>query len=92
MDTLMETIREGIAASSERVYESLSVADATKLLNFASGAETIAFGSERGWTLVAGEGEGRFVFAGVGVQAEPMSRREQMENALHYAKELERIV
>jgi len=89
MEKLLSTVREEIAECSERAYNSLSVADAKKLMLFASDKETIEYAQERQWTLK----DGKISFKPMDERsAGELPSKELIDNALTYAREIERIV
>jgi len=92
MEQLASTVREEIASCSERAYGYLTFTDAQKVMMFKDQKELLAYAQERGWQVA----DGRVVFqstapvSGPGLGEEP--RLALINQALVYAKELERIV
>lgn len=90
---LATTVRDEAASCSEKAYERLSLADAARLLRLGSEAAAREYAQQHGWTIT----DGVIVFPnnavanGAGARG-PLPSLELINNALVYAKELERIV
>ncbi|XP_063708258.1 26S proteasome non-ATPase regulatory subunit 8 [Culicoides brevitarsis] len=90
IDTLVETVKEEIAACLEKSYEKISLSDAAKRLNMRSKAELEHFGKKRNWVL---NSQGYYVFLSETVKyKEPLPSIDLAEQAIFYARELEMIV
>lgn len=91
VDMLMVTVREEIAACSERAYKSLSVEGAKRMLSIPSDEQVVAFCEEKGWRV---EGD-RILFAemeeGAGA-IEQVRSEDFISRSLLYARELEQII
>ncbi|PNW70163.1 hypothetical protein CHLRE_17g708300v5 [Chlamydomonas reinhardtii] len=89
---LATTVRDEAASCSEKAYERLKLADAQKLLLFDSEAAVKAYAQEHNWAVV----DGYVVFKTEATEGTTASKAipslELINNALVYAKELERIV
>ncbi|CAL5221569.1 g3785 [Coccomyxa viridis] len=89
MEKLLSTVREEIAECSERAYASLSTADAKKLMMFGSDQEALSYAQEREWLVK----DGKISFRQVEEKSAPsMPSKDLIDNALTYAREIERIV
>ncbi|KAG2491323.1 hypothetical protein HYH03_010328 [Edaphochlamys debaryana] len=95
---LATTVRDEAASCAEKAYERLRLADAQRLLLFDSEAALRSYAEEHGWSVSA---DGYLCFkqaAAEGGAAAPTTASraipslELINNALVYAKELERIV
>ncbi|GLC35908.1 hypothetical protein PLESTB_000518300 [Pleodorina starrii] len=90
---LATTVRDEAASCSEKAYERLRVADAKKLLLFDNEAAVRAYAKEHGWTVTVDD---YIVFRSAATEgtaaAKAIPSLELINNALVYAKELERIV
>lgn len=90
MDILLETVRDEIASCLEKAYEKVSVSEAAKRLNMPIKADVRTFGKKRNWTLTSDE---VYHFASeTPKQKEPIPSVDLAEQAIIYAKELEKIV
>ncbi|CAM6095564.1 unnamed protein product [Calypogeia fissa] len=92
MDLLAKTVRDEIAGCSEKAYDSLSVADAKKILMFKNDRELEEYTSEDhdGWEIR----NGHVYFQKVKEQApcKEIPSLQLINQTLGYARELERIV
>ncbi|EFJ43044.1 26S proteasome regulatory complex [Volvox carteri f. nagariensis] len=90
---LATTVRDEAASCSEKAYERLRVPDAQKLLLFDNDAEVREYANEHGWTITPDD---YIVFRAAAAEGTAASKAipslELINNALVYAKELERIV
>jgi len=87
MDILKETLSDEVASVSERAYKSLPAAHLAKLM-MTSEAGLKDYAVERGWEI-----RDNTVFFDVkGEQKAEVPATETIQEMLHYAKELERIV
>merc|ERR1711998_254412 len=87
MDTLSDTLREEIASCCEKAYKSLPCTRAAELLMLEP--STVGkFCEERGW-VVRGD---RIDFVTETIEKPEVPAMELIEETLHYATELERIV
>ncbi|GIL61105.1 hypothetical protein Vafri_15489 [Volvox africanus] len=93
MAQLATTVRDEAASCSEKAYERLLVADAQKLLLFDNDAAVRAYAKEHGWTITMDD---YIIFQSAATDGTAASKAipslELINNALVYAKELERIV
>ncbi|KAK8941797.1 26S proteasome non-ATPase regulatory subunit RPN12A [Platanthera guangdongensis] len=92
MDLLAKTVRDEIAGCSEKAYDSLSVADAKKIMMFSSDQELSTYIDEEHpeWEIKNG-----FVYFQKAKEAQPWKEIPSMQlinQTLSYARELERIV
>lgn len=91
LDMLMFSMREKIAACSEKAYDSISVDAAGKLLSLESKDELIEFCEERGWRIV-----GNSILFGPDTDGVPSMEQvpsvELIKRSLDYARELEQII
>ncbi|KAI0494966.1 hypothetical protein KFK09_025112 [Dendrobium nobile] len=92
MDLLAKTVRDEIAGCSEKAYDSLSVADAKKILMFSSDQELSTYIEEDHpeWEIKNG-----FVFFQKAKESQPCKEIPSLQlinQTLSYARELERIV
>ncbi|MEW5300209.1 MAG: hypothetical protein WDW38_003048 [Sanguina aurantia] len=88
MQQLASTVREEIASCSEKAYERLRIQDAKRLMMLDSEKEVREYAEEHGWQIQ----DGYILFK---AQADPNKEVPSLtliNNALVYAKELERIV
>jgi len=93
MDMFMETVRDEIADCLEKAYHNLSVTEAQKLLGFSSPSELEAYSKQKGWQVGNVNGTSSFVFKTESKQAKTeVPTFKVMQQTLHYARELERIV
>jgi 26S proteasome regulatory subunit N12 len=91
LSTLMVTVREEIAACSERAYKQISTSVARKLLSLDSDAELQAFAESRGWIVQSQ----MISFVASKEQNQTLDQDASMglvRRTLNYAKELEQIV
>jgi len=91
VDNLMLTVREEIAACSERAYSSLATGVAQKMLSLPTEAELAAFCENRGWRIE----DSMILFSDKGDTGPSMDQVPSMElikRSLEYAKELEQII
>ena len=91
LDTLLTTVREKIAESSESAYDSYPLGKASRLLMFDDPAKSddfLAFLKARGWE-VQGDVVRLPKVKQVGAQVDQL---DTIAQHLHYASELERIV
>lgn len=88
---LTGTVRDEIAACSERAYKQLAIPVATKLLSFASDDETRAFAKARNWVV-----NGETIHFSETVEHPPSMEEvpsgDLIKRALFYAGRLEQIV
>lgn len=89
MEQLAVTVRDEIASCSEKAYSHLKVKDAQKMMMFDTERAVAEYAQQHGWQIQ----DGRIMFqardAGDGKEIPAMGL---INNALVYAKELERIV
>lgn len=90
MDILMETIREEIADSSEKVYQTIRVSEAQKLLFLKNEEETVKFIQKRKWKVE--NGEIKFDKQIQVTQSFEETSKQLITKTLLYAKEMERII
>jgi 26S proteasome regulatory subunit N12 len=89
-DSLIQTIRNEIAACSEKAYDWLPIKDACTLLFLSNTQELLNFASSRKWTFDSYEEK---VFFKTLLRPEVEIPQEQIiTRTLGYARELERIV
>eukprot|EP00899_Mesostigma_viride_P000835 jgi/Mesvir1/10752/Mv13821-RA.1 len=88
MDKLMSTVRDEVASSSEKAYESLRVPDAVKMMFFSSGDELQLYATQRGWDIR----DNTVYFSPPLSACSEIPSLQLINHALSYAKELERIV
>ncbi|CAL8468664.1 g8204 [Coccomyxa elongata] len=89
MEKLLSTVRDEIADCSERAYKTLSISNAKKLMLFGSDQEAAAYAAQRNWDVR----DGAIHFQGA--EENPINNHQPVElidNALTYAREIERIV
>ncbi|GHJ90013.1 hypothetical protein NliqN6_6415 [Naganishia liquefaciens] len=103
---LMSTIRNDIASCHEKAYQSLPLAEASRLLFFTNESEAAQFGQQRGWsfspttkiftfpkTLTDGAtGSSTTAADGTETASDQLEKRGLVRKALEYATELEAIV
>jgi len=87
MDTLEDTIRDEIASCLEKAYKSLSCTKAAQLLMLQPSALK-PLAEERGWVIQADKVD----FVSETVEKHEVPAMDLIEETLHYATELERIV
>merc|ERR1712100_540562 len=87
MDTLAETLRDEIASCCEKAYKNLSCAKAAELLMLDVGALG-DYCDKRQWVIE----NGRIDFVTESVEIAEVPSHDLIEETLHYATELERIV
>ncbi|EIE22372.1 hypothetical protein COCSUDRAFT_37026 [Coccomyxa subellipsoidea C-169] len=89
MEKLLSTVRDEIADCSERAYNTLSLSDAKKLMLFKSDNEAAEYAAQRNWDVR----DGSIHFQG-GQEKTTTNHQpvELIDNALTYAREIERIV
>lgn len=90
MDILMETVREEIGDSSEKVYKTLKVSEAQKILFLKNEQETKDFIQKRKWKVE--NGEIKFDKKVQVTQSFEESSKQLISKTLLYAKEMERII
>ena len=91
VQTLVETVRDEIAACIERAYESVNVADAGKLLKLGNVEEVELFCEKRGWSVR--EGQVSFGKEDQGKHCMDMVPSDSIiKRTLAYARELEQII
>ncbi|KAJ1988536.1 regulatory particle non-ATPase [Dimargaris cristalligena] len=90
MDILTLTIRNEIASSCEKAYDSLPLEDAAALLFFSRPEEVQAFAQERGWRMNQINRRVYFGNSETDVQEFPIPKI--VSQTLTYAQELEKIV
>lgn len=91
VDNLMLTVREEIAACSERAYRSLPCGSAQRLLSMSTKAELMEFCKSKGWKTE----DGMIFFssgADSGVSMKEVPSHELIQRSLEYARELEQII
>mmetsp|Transcript_21022 Transcript_21022/g.58416 ORF Transcript_21022/g.58416 Transcript_21022/m.58416 type:complete len:265 (-) Transcript_21022:405-1199(-) len=90
MSQLATTVRDEIASCCEKAYTQLKLADAQKMMMFDSEKAILAYAAEHNWQVQGG----RILFQveGKAGKAEGLPPLALINNALMYAKELERIV
>ncbi|XP_073247998.1 26S proteasome non-ATPase regulatory subunit 8-like isoform X2 [Porites lutea] len=91
MNILLDTLRDEIAACTEKAYPCISLPEATRILYFESEKDMRAFGEKRGWILK----EDKYYY--FELESEKETKQEipsykMIQYMLEYAKELERIV
>jgi len=88
-EKLIETVRDEICACSEEAYNSLTIAEAQKIMRFDTKQALLDYAKESDWEV---EGD-RILFkneaASESVELDSMAL---IKNTLYYAKEIERIV
>ncbi|KAF8183105.1 SAC3/GANP/Nin1/mts3/eIF-3 p25 family-domain-containing protein [Mycena galopus ATCC 62051] len=90
VDSLMGTIRNGIASCEEAAYESLPLKDTATLLFFTSQRELLVFAEQRGWEVNLTLGT--ITFAKKGEETMDIPKETIIAASLLYARELEQIV
>ncbi|KAF8124668.1 proteasome 26S subunit [Mycena galopus ATCC 62051] len=90
VDSLMGTIRNGIASCEETAYESLPLKDTATLLFFTSQRELLVFAEQRGWEVNLTLGT--ITFAKKGEETMDIPKEKIIAASLLYARELEQIV
>ena len=91
LDTLLATVREKIAESSEAAYDTYPLTRASRLLMFddvAQADEMVAFLKARGWEVKGDE----VLLPKVKQVGAQVDQLDTIAQHLHYASELERIV
>jgi len=100
LDLLMQTVRDEIAKCIEKAYEKLSVHEAIKLLAFSTSSDVDTYAVQRQWhTVATPTGERYIVFhKETKTSTSPTESKSDIpslkliQQTLHYARELERIV
>ncbi|KAI5449678.1 regulatory particle non-ATPase [Naganishia albida] len=96
---LMGTIRNDIASCHEKAYQSLPLAEASRLLFFNDETEAAEFGQQRGWTFSPTTKVFTFpksttdgIEGSEATSGDQLEKRGLVRKALEYATELEAIV
>ncbi|KAJ9097066.1 hypothetical protein QFC20_006262 [Naganishia adeliensis] len=98
---LMGTIRNDIASCHEKAYQSLPLAEASRLLFFNNESEAAEFGQQRGWnfspttkvfTFPKSSTDASGVEGSEATSGDQLEKRGLVRKALEYATELEAIV
>ncbi|KAI8873248.1 hypothetical protein GQ42DRAFT_160675 [Ramicandelaber brevisporus] len=92
VDVLLDTIRAEIARCCERSYKSLPMEDAANLLFLDAQNEIAQFAHERGWTIEAMDRVIKFEANDEMTAETAYKPTRTMQQTLHYARELERII
>jgi len=92
LDTLVVTIRNEIAECSQRAYESLPVAEAAKLMYFDRPDQFLRFCLERQWTVNGATHAIEFQRPSEVKTRQDIPAHLVMDQMLHYAQDLDRIV
>ena len=90
IDTMVGTIRNEIAACSEKAYNVLPLSDATTLLYFKTTDELLSFAKEHSWNV--NNAEKKVYFGQSRAEDAEIPAKNVMKQAFEYAHELEKIV